>query len=469
MLQEDKLKRLCEHLDKIEATPGKKDTAALLEQLRDGDLNQIAQEFLSIAMDWYRIYGLGEKSLEQMILSRGHPDILAHGPWDEQVGVWGDSQLTHKNGTWEGFKKMVSELEGKKGSQNSEMKTKIADQVWSYPLEVGKWLQRALLKNLRAGFSEKTVNKVWPKLINFFEVQLADSLDDVAALKLPEEAPTHKADGDYFFLEPKLDGVRAICRVIPEKKSVQFFSRGGQPLYNTNLAGIDAELLKTCTGDVVFDGELFCHNFNDTMKVVSKEEDADPALIKDLRFYVFDMLSGKEWDNQKCELTFYERRLGLAFGVMNKDASANSSLICKTRCHAVNNMKLFRELNQTYLNLGLEGVMVKEPQGLYEFKRTRAWLKYKPLETHDFKIIGVVEGNKTKKYKGKVGALLLDLGDGLTCECGSGLDDQQRTEWMASPPTGVYAEIEFKMKTPDGLLREPVFVRLRPDKKDVAS
>ena len=66
----------------------------------------------------------------------------------------------------------------------------------------------------------------------------------------------------------------------------------------------------------------------------------------------------------------------------------------------------FAEMNEEALEKGYEGLMVKPIQGLYENKRSSAWLKVKPLIEVTLKVIAVNEGDG--KAKGMVGAIVAE-------------------------------------------------------------
>lgn len=459
--------RLCEKLQQIKDTPGKNDKFALLQALAaDTELAPLAKEYFSITLDWYRIYNIGEKTLAEPKAPKAKaPKGKAKGKKvvADQGDMFEDMETPAPfafNPTFEAFVEWIKQLETQRLSAET-----IRNFANNWPDAVKPWVRRALLKDLDIGVSEKTINKVWPKLINYFEVQLADVLDDVNALGLPEKDPKH-GDGKIdklYWLEPKLDGIRAVCRVNPKTKTVKFLSRGGQPLYNTAPAGINAFLLSAVTDEVVLDGELYGENWNETSKVTAKGEgEADPALVAKLRFYVFDMLTAKEWDDQKCDRPYIERRAAIAFTGMN-EANAKDEKVVKTVSHAVESVEGLQRLYKQYLKMGMEGVMVKDPNGLYVFKRSSAWLKYKPVQTDEFKVVGIEEGSG--KHKGRCGALIIQIKEGLTCNVGSGMDDATREEFWAKPPVGKVVEVKFKERTPDGLLREPIFLRVRDDKK----
>jgi bifunctional non-homologous end joining protein LigD len=139
--------------------------------------------------------------------------------------------------------------------------------------------------------------------------------------------------------------------------------------------------------------------------------------------------------------------------------------------------------------LGLEGVLAKQRNSLYQpGKRTDAWLKIKTRQTAECIIIGYTRGqgdrtasfgalhlaqraNGTLKYVGKVGSgfddrALRELSAALK-KAATGprpvpekpLDDS-RSIWLKPM---LLCEVRFASWTRDGALREPVFLRMRPD------
>jgi bifunctional non-homologous end joining protein LigD len=137
---------------------------------------------------------------------------------------------------------------------------------------------------------------------------------------------------------------------------------------------------------------------------------------------------------------------------------------------------------------GFEGIVAKRRNSTYQpGKRSTAWLKFKTTHTTEFVVGGYTQG---KGEREPLGALLLGTWTGGKLQyvghVGSGLtagviDDIGRraqkllrkrspfsakvelhrpTKWLEPK---LVAEVSFAQHTPDGLLRAPVFVRLRDD------
>ena len=99
---------------------------------------------------------------------------------------------------------------------------------------------------------------------------------------------------------------------------------------------------------------------------------------------------------------------------------------------------------------GYEAEMIKDPDAIYECKRTHSWLKAKPFIEVTLKVVSVEEG--TGRNKGRLGAVLVegeDDGYEYSLSCGSGFSDIQRQEYWSkrSQLIGQLVEISADAKT----------------------
>jgi bifunctional non-homologous end joining protein LigD len=146
------------------------------------------------------------------------------------------------------------------------------------------------------------------------------------------------------------------------------------------------------------------------------------------------------------------------------------------------------QLYRAALAQGFEGIVAKRRDSIYEAgKRARTWLKLKAARSSEFLIGGYTRGNGARE---PLGALLLGYLDGKALRyaghVGSGLDEDSiakflkrsarlkrtATPFSEKPPLHrpttwlkpeLVAEVSYNDLTPAGLLRAPVFVRLRDD------
>ena len=132
--------------------------------------------------------------------------------------------------------------------------------------------------------------------------------------------------------------------------------------------------------------------------------------------------------------------------------------------HDINSEKELDFWYKVYRGNGLEGVVVKQTQSRYFFKRSWEWMRLKPELTVDVKIVGFIEG--TGKYKGTLGALVVQDPDGRRFRVGGGLTDSQRHAiWNnRAGYRGMPAEIVFQRRTNTGSYRHPRVKRFRLDR-----
>jgi len=119
------------------------------------------------------------------------------------------------------------------------------------------------------------------------------------------------------------------------------------------------------------------------------------------------------------------------------------------------------DIYRRYIEQGFEGAIVKNMTGLYQFKRSKNWLKIKPnIGDIEVTIESFEEG--TGKYVGMVGNILF-VYNNLLCSVGTGLSDEQRIEfWQTKNElVGSIMTIKAMEHTEDGRLRHPVFVCMR--------
>lgn len=299
-----------------------------------------------------------------------------------------------------------------------------------------------------------------------------------------------------LIVQPKLDGLRgiAIKSGSGNRGPVQWYSFTGKPLWN--LEAVSDDLPRE---EGVYDGEIIWpgHPFSDAYGLCKRQTPkGDTAkLARELRFVIFDRLELSEWTMKQCHRTFMERMAPLtAFGIC-KTAPHGDPELFGQRGHcvflgfgAVHNAVELERAYARYLNDGHEGLMAKNPDGLYRWTRHPDWHRYKPTVTHDVKVIAVYEeDDKNGDPKGTLGGCLIEIPaeDGfskVTCKVGGGFKALERKKFWTperatksmtcygvtmhdgSPLIGKTIEVESKCRNPSGALREPHFVRLREDK-----
>lgn len=326
-----------------------------------------------------------------------------------------------------------------------------------------EWYRRILIKDLRCGTSETTINKVlkdFPAIPNIpvFECQLAH-----------DGAKHEKKIKGKKLLDLKYDGVRSIIVIDANAKTATMHSRNGKLLENFNhiTDAIEANI-ELFDRSMVLDGEIISSSFQALMTQVHRKSDVQS---NDATLMLFDILPLSEFLAGKS--TMGQRRRSNLLKSMKSvfDKVGNIEIVTPLEVDLdtyVGELQ-FKEFNLQAIVNGLEGIMVKDPDAIYECKRSHAWLKIKPVLTVDLTIVGVEEG--TGKNEGKLGALVCegtDQGKFIRVNVGSGLTDEQRDEIWADKDNVIGQVVEIKadavtqnQDAEDYSLRFPRFERFR--------
>ncbi len=122
-----------------------------------------------------------------------------------------------------------------------------------------------------------------------------------------------------------------------------------------------------------------------------------------------------------------------------------------------NQVDLQREL-QRIEELGGEGLIVRKPDGLYKAGRSTEILKVKNYQDAEATVIAHLPGKG--KNEGRLGALLVELGDGTRFKIGSGFKDADRD---FPPPVGTLVTFKFYGRYNSGIPKFPSYLRIRKD------
>jgi DNA ligase 1 len=287
------------------------------------------------------------------------------------------------------------------------------------------WYRRILIKDMRAGFSETTVNKMVAKAGHpEFEIPLFECM-------LAHDGAKHeKKIAGKKLLEPKLDGVRVITIVNAANKTATMYSRNGKVLENFGhiTAAIEANI-ELFDRSIVLDGEMVSSSFQALMKQVHRKSDAETS---DARLMLFDVLPLSEF--QKGESIMGQKRrsnlLRSMKAVLDKVGSIDIIPQIEVDLGSYVGELQFKQYNKDAIEAGFEGIMIKDVDAIYECKRSASWLKMKPFIEVSLTVTAVEEG--TGKNVGRLGALICegeDDGKKIQVNVGSGLTDDQRAEF----------------------------------------
>lgn len=320
--------------------------------------------------------------------------------------------------------------------------------------------RRVIIKDLRCGISEKTLNKVLGKTewkIPVFTCQLATDSNDHA----------NKMTG-VKRIECKLDGVRVLA--LCTKNRVTLYSRNGKIF--ENFPDIEAQLdrIKQVImhmGPFVLDGEIVGESFQSLMKQAQRK---DNAKTRDMNYYIFDVIPLADFERGFLNAQQHKRTEMLDINKEHIESQPNLRIMpgMDVDLGTTEGQDVMRRFADDAVKAGYEGIMIKDVGAPYECRRSSFWMKWKPVMTVDLNIVGFEEG--TGRNAGRLGAIICEGTDNdrdIRVNVGSGLSDADRDEYWHSRDDLVGRVIEVAAdavtQNQDGTysLRFPRFVRFR--------
>lgn len=260
-------------------------------------------------------------------------------------------------------------------------------------------------------------------------------------LLLSKRYDAKKTDPTDYWISEKYDGVRCVY-IASEQK---LYSRTGHainaPAYFTEM--LSREINKV-DPTAVIDGELWAGRgrFQTLVGIVRKKVPVPNEWIN-VTYQVFDIPSCRQ---------AYEKRLEYLSAILGQ-REPRLQLISIYKCAGHDH--LMDELRKIEA-LGGEGLMIREPNSLYEEKRSNTLLKVKSTIQEEATIIGYKEGKG--KYIGMIGSLIVRNKGGKEYKVGTGLNDDDR---QYPPSIGSLITVQYAELTRDDIPRFPVYICIR--------
>lgn len=343
------------------------------------------------------------------------------------------------------------------------------------------WYRRILDKDLRCGMTESTVNKVVygdfvkKKWVAGIAPQYRIMVHECSLAKPADDHPNYMKGKKQ--IDTKMDGHRCNAFIDPKVGRVQLFSRNG--IEFENYPHICAELLALAkaakfTESMMIDGEVMSKSFQDLMRQARRKYD---VTMSDAVFNVFDMITLAEF-----RIGQSKEKQKVRSAKLKKLIDDNQKILPSVTFLEYETIDLdtpkgrgrLEELRLIAAEAGAEGIMVKDPEAMYECSRTTNWLKIKPVITLDLKIVDVEIGEEGKKNANRLGAFVcegVDLGKHIRVNVGSGFDEDQREAYWQSRKILIGQTVEVEAdavtKSEKGTfysLRFPRFKSFRDDK-----
>ena len=322
------------------------------------------------------------------------------------------------------------------------------------------WFTRVIQKDLKVGLADKGINRVFKDLIPVYEILLANKID-AKDLNL-DTKKAYDMLPDRIVCQYKIDGYR--LNIFVEDSGVVLRTRNGKQIYGYDE--IEKEALEKLPKGYVYDGEIvapelfdWIQNNIESGEFTTANRDLFAEVIshafskednKQGIFNMFDMVPIKEWTTKKTTETLEVRtnrmnnmisplelkhiRVVPTYGVYSKDNPKD--------------LKKIVEHFHEFLRIGFEGLMIKNYDSVYEFKRSNNLLKMKLMLSADLEVTDVYEGKQGTKYEGMLGGVYVSYpasdGNNYIVGVGSGWSDEERILYWEHPELIVGKTIEVK-------------------------
>jgi DNA ligase 1 len=306
--------------------------------------------------------------------------------------------------------------------------------------------------------AESEARSLWKKKIDAGYTEdkekAAAGVDDVGLLK-PMTAHVyqefhHKVSDTGLYVSPKLDGQR--CMAVIDGFDVTLYSRNRKPI--TSVPHIE-RWLSTHVGKeghkVILDGEIYNHRlrvdygFEKIQEIVMRKKDQHPE-HESMQFHVFDMVK---------DSPYYDR---IIFAGMHTGKPPAPVVLVKSIEATKEELPA---LLQRVLAKGYEGLIIRDPQGMYEAgRRSYKMLKLKDHFDAEFDILGVVEG--TGKLTGHAGSLICITAAGEQFQCKL-IGSEKRLRDIFNDSSlweGHQATVRYQNLTETGVPRFPRAIKL---------
>ena len=330
-------------------------------------------------------------------------------------------------------------------------------------------IQMLIDRDVRAGFSESTINKVWPGLITD---------PPYMRCSLPKDAKLSSFDWDRgVFSQIKADGMFANLD-IGRYGDVRLSSRNGS-VFNVEVEGLTdlvvaaREAIKKSDQNVQIHGELLVINAstgaplprqesNGKLNALLKSGELDDGL--EVIMECWDVIPADSAVAKGTCNTSYAMRFATLSTLLE---GAESLRLIETR--RVHNMEEAMAHYREALSRGLEGTIIKNPSMIWKDGTSKEQVKMKVEFEVDLRVTGYVEGKG--KAAGTLGALECESACGqLKVQVGSGFTDAMRADIWGRKDLNIITVKANSIMPPTSKATSslflPIFVEERLDKHE---
>lgn len=426
-------------IDKIAATPGKNDKIDLLKN-----------------------HGVADEARLKRVLELCYSPRFRFGiSYVEPAKVEVPEFSTYDNA----FFPLLEDLNSRKLSGDAAREA-VDKFITEASASAGELLRRVIHKDMRAGFSGSTTNKVFAKLIPDHPYMRCS---------LPKDVKLNTWEWDQgVFAQLKADGSFQAATIVGGEVTIE--SRSGEIMPNESLPAIVAQIQRHPELDGYrIEGELTVVN-TETGETLPRGE--GNGMINSLR------QGGELPPNHEVHYTVWECVSLAEGGTIDKrpykdrfaylvnllDATPGPVRIAENTI--VYSEAAAWEVFKNYAAAGLEGAIIKRPSMIWKDGTSKEQVKLKTEFEAEYRITGFIEGKKGKKTEATFGALTYESEDGIVRGSVSGIDDDTKAKINANREAyiGAICTIQANALTQNRnnkvnwALSHPRFMEIRTDK-----
>lgn len=238
-------------------------------------------------------------------------------------------------------------------------------------------------------------------------------------------------DPTGWWISQKLDGVRALW------DGEKFISRLG------NVYHAPFWFKEEIPNGIKLDGELFAGHkkFDQTVGTVKKLIPNDD----EWKLIVFNVFDAPDLN------VIFESRISFLNKLFKDRPSKFWKVLDQIKCEGADHV--LKELAKVE-KLGVEGLMLRAPNSMYESGRSSTLLKVKSFFDAEATVVGIEPGKG--KHKDRMGALICETNEGVEFKVGSGFSDKEREN---PPKIGDIITFKYQELTKAKVPRFPTFWR----------
>lgn len=426
-----------EALDALGSTTKRKEKEAILESIKTSSLNNEFKRVVFLTLDPRHVFNIVEYDQKEFLAEQSNDTCTLSEALDTL-----EEKILNEGIRGNAAKDLLFELSGKLSPDDQYVLKCIID------------------RTLRCGVSDKTINKIWDNLIYIHPYRRCSSFSEknIQKINLPAFSQL-KEDGMYVDI------------VVGDK--VEYRSRQGG-YFEWNLEDND-RLLRAHAKQHVLMGEALVKDEHGN--IMDRQagngylngDDVDPSRII---FSLWDIIPIDDWKSGKSSQPYsetYDKLLDV-IPKLNYSFRIVDTKIVDT----VDDMIAHFKEN---VGKGLEGSVVKNLDSKWKDGTSSDWVKVKLIFEVELEVVSVYEGEKDRKYEGKLGGVTARTSDGLlVSDVGGGWKDTERELYYNNPSLIVGKIITVKAcdisKSDDNeyyTLSNPRFIEIRKDKKEADS